>query len=83
MEGDQTMPIHVDVYINERHIKSYHIGRESGTTAPDSVNRYWIHETEGLDVGEWTGENEFEHRYGDGVDVCIEKGIKALLKGTK
>ena len=73
------MPIHIDVRINERYVKSYHIGRAEGEALADSVNTYWI--VEGDDKESfplWEGDYAFQHRYGDGLDVCIQKGLEAL-----
>jgi len=39
------MPIHIDVRVNDRPIKSLHIGRESGGTDADDLNTYVIMET--------------------------------------
>lgn len=73
------MPIHIDIYINERYVKSYHIGRAVGDTEPDSVNTYWIVEdTHVTSSPQWSGDHAFLHRYGDGLDVCIQKGLVAL-----
>ena len=36
------MPIHVPIYVNDKLIKTYHIGRVSGDTNPDSINAYLI-----------------------------------------
>ena len=75
------MPVNIDVYINDRHIKQYRIGRAEGTTDPDSINTYHILEFEDGDddLKLWADAPVFKHRYGDGVDVCILKGLEALL----
>jgi len=66
------MPIHIPIYINDKLIKTYHIGRIAGDTNPDSINKYLIvHDHELCSVG-----REFEHRYGDGVEACVIKGIQ-------
>ncbi|NCV87290.1 MAG: hypothetical protein EBW14_15795 [Oxalobacteraceae bacterium] len=67
------MPIHIPIYINDKLIKTYHIGRVAGDTNPDSINKYLIVQDDQL----WSVGREFEHRYGDGVEACIIKGINA------
>lgn len=74
------MPLHVDIRINERLIEQVHIGRFKGNTNPDSVNTY-IATVEGTDSSpEWYAATavEFQHRYGDGAFVCVEKALQAL-----
>ena len=73
------MPLHVDIRVNEHLIKSIHIGRLSGGTAPDSVNVYKA--VEGAvpqSVDEWLAGAGFEHRYGDGAEICVMKAIQAM-----
>ena len=72
-------PINIDAYINNQYVKSYHIGRKEGEAEPDSINTYWIVESFDSEGPDWTPEHSFEHRYGDGIDVCIKKGLEALL----
>lgn len=75
------MPIHIDVRVNDRPIKSLHIGRESGGTDADDLNTYVIMETAFGDIPlRWDYTTRFQHRYGDGVDVCIRKGLEALTE---
>jgi hypothetical protein len=69
------MPIHIPIYINDKLIKTYHIGRVEGTTDPDSINDYLIVQDDQL----WHVGVPFKHRYGDGVDACIVKGIDAMM----
>lgn len=69
------MPIHTEIYINGRHIKTLNIGRAEGDTYPESNNRYvatW---------GDWTDDNavQFDHVYGDGLEICVMKGIEAMV----
>lgn len=74
------MPIHVDIRINERLINQIHIGRLSGGTGADDVNTYLAVEgDQPLVLPEWKQRGvEFEHRYGDGAEKCIELAIVAL-----
>ena len=76
------MPIRVPIYINDRLIKTYYIGRLAGDANADSVNTYLI--VEGNDERiEWEDGVDFSHRYGDGLDVCVQKGFAALeLNGS-
>lgn len=74
------MPLNITVHVNDRFIKQYRIGREEGGTELDDINTYRILEFEAGDGDQlWTMGDKFEHRYGDGVDVCILKGLQALL----
>lgn len=69
------MPIHIPIYVNDRLIKTYHIGRLEGDTNPDSINKYLIVEDDQL----WQVGKEFTHRYGDSIDSCVIKGIDAMM----
>lgn len=77
------IPIYVDVSVNDLPIKSIAIGRVEGDALPDSVNRYAVME---ISFGEqpiaWDLRTQFEHRYGDGVNVCIAKALAALESDT-
>ena len=70
------MPIHIPIYVNDKLIKTYHIGRVEGDTEPDSINKYLIIEDDQL----WHAGKEFTHRYGDSIEVCITKGFQAIEK---
>jgi hypothetical protein len=70
------MPIHIPIYVNDRLIKTYHIGRVAGDTDPDSINDYLIIEDDQL----WRVGKKFTHRYGDGIDTCVIKGINAMME---
>lgn len=74
------MPLHIEIKINDTVLNNLHIARVKGDTNPDSHNDYLIIE------GEYPLRNEdwyidgvpFKHRYGDGAEVCVAKGIRAL-----
>lgn len=74
------MPLHVDIRVNDTHISSLHIGRLEGGTDPDDINTYVIvkgHEP--LFTSDWLERGiKYTHRYGDGAEVCVMKGIEAL-----
>jgi hypothetical protein len=73
------VPLHADIYINDRKINSVHIGRVSGDTNPDTINDYLVVEGEEPFGRGWTlNGKSFSHRYGDGAEVCLLKGLKAL-----
>jgi hypothetical protein len=74
-------PIHIDVYVNERPVHTWHIGRIMGGTDPDNVNPYLIVKGPNNGNPDWRSETrvEFMHRYGDGIDTCIQRGICAIL----
>jgi hypothetical protein len=69
------MPIHVPIYVNDKLIKTYHIGRISGDTNPDSINAYLIVE----DDFPWETGRMFNHRYGDSIETCITMGLSAMM----
>jgi hypothetical protein len=74
------MPIHVDIRINETLIKQIHIGRIRGSAKKNSINTYLAYEGDRPETLEdWFDRGtEYEHRYGDGAEVCVAKALKAL-----
>lgn len=74
------MPIHVDIRINDQLINQVHIGRISGDTESDSINEYLIIDGERPSRWEdWYIDGiPFKHRYGDGAEICVMKGMQAL-----
>lgn len=73
------MPIHVDIKINDTLINTVHIGRVSGTTDPDSINEYVIVDGPRPEtIDHWYEGADFTHRYGDGAEICVAKGLEAL-----
>jgi hypothetical protein len=74
------MPLHVNIKINDRSINAIHIGRVSGNTDPDSINHYLaVAGEEPLFKGDWVERGtHFTHRYGDGAEICVAKGLEAL-----
>lgn len=74
------MPIHVDIWINDKLINQLHIGRVSGGTEPDSINDYLIVDGERpRSFSDWHLDGTpFSHRYGDGAEVCVMRGIESL-----
>lgn len=78
------MPVHVRIYINNEEIKTLHIGRIDGGMAADSLNTYKVVSgARPSTVEEWLDGETFEHRYGDGVEICVGKAIDALTKAGK
>lgn len=73
------MPIHINVYVNSKPIKAYHIGRLEGEAHDDSINTYVMFAGGVNENPRWDDGERFTHRYGDGIDVCIAKGIQALM----
>lgn len=74
-------PIHIEVYVNQKPIHSWHIGRVLGGTKEDDVNVYLVSKGPIGVRADWASEEnvEFMHRYGDGIDVCIQRGLQAAL----
>jgi hypothetical protein len=78
------MPVQVRIYINNYEIKTLHIGRIEGDVEADSLNTYKVVSGEmPTTVDAWMGGETFEHRYGDGVEICVGKAIDALTKAGK
>ena len=69
------MPIHVPIYVNDKLITTYHIGRLEGDTNPDSINKYLIIQDDQL----WQVGKKFTHRYGDSIETCVTKGLSAMM----
>ena len=69
------VPIHVPIYVNDKLIKTYHIGRVSGGTDQESINTYLIVE----DDFPWETGQMFNHRYGDSIETCVTKGLSAMM----
>jgi hypothetical protein len=74
------MPIHIDIRINRELINTLHIARVKGGTDEDDINDYLILEgDEPLRYEDWLIDGiPFTHRYGDGAEVCVMKGIQAM-----
>lgn len=75
------MPVHVDIKINEKYIKTVHIGRDEGLRGKQEVHAYTVTDKVTSDGRpDWWGDDcaHFEHRYSDGVEVCVTKGLQAL-----
>ena len=74
------MPIHVDIKINNDVINQLHIGRISGGTEPDDINSYLIVDGKiPRSHSDWHVDGTpFTHRYGDGAEICVMKGMEAL-----
>lgn len=79
------MPIHVTIKINDHLLHEVHIGRIAGDTNPNSKNVYVaVIGEEPLRLENWKERGVlFNHRYGDGADVCVRKALKALEKQKK
>lgn len=74
------MPIHVDIRINDKLINTIHIGRIEGDMQEDSINTYIAVEgDEPLRINDWQERGyQFQHRYGDGAEVCVAKALNAM-----
>jgi hypothetical protein len=74
------MPLHIDIRVNRELINTLHIARVKGGTDPDDINDYII--TDGPELlrhEDWLIDGiPFTHRYGDGAEVCVMKGIQAI-----
>jgi hypothetical protein len=75
------MPLHVTISVNDRRLNTLHIGRVSGGTHEDDVNSYLVvGGSEPQSPAEWSAGVGFDHRYGDGAEVCVMKAIEAMRK---
>jgi hypothetical protein len=74
------MPLHIDIRLNRELLHTLHIARLEGGTAPDDINTYVIVKgEEPLFREQWVANGtQYEHRYGDGADICVMKGIEAM-----
>lgn len=74
------MPLHIDIRVNSNRISSIHIARLEGDTNPDSINSYVaVMGQQPLDYNEWVERGApFNHRYGDGAEACLVRGLRAL-----
>ena len=74
------MPLHIDIRVNKELINTLHIARVKGGTGADDINDYVI--TDGPEPTrheDWLIDGiPFTHRYGDGAEVCVMKGIQAM-----
>jgi hypothetical protein len=92
------MPIQVHIEVNGRPIESIHIGRKSGGTNPNDMNTYLVVKKNAFEgsrfssrafadvpsYSEWTEKGvSFTHRYGDGIETCVRKGLEALEARNK
>lgn len=74
------MPIYVQVKVNDDLIHNLAIGRmtKSGSQ-PDSINEYAVVLKDGIPTNdEWDKGTRFLHRYGDGVDMCVQRALAAI-----
>jgi hypothetical protein len=73
--------ITVTIAISDRNVSNMQIIRVKGDSTADSVNTYKVllidDSSEDMD---WDKGVAFNHRYGDGVEVCAMKAMAALNK---
>jgi hypothetical protein len=74
------MPIHVDIRINDQLLNQVHITRVRGNQKPDSFNDYLVIDGDyPTRMEDWLIDGvPFSHRYGDGAEICVMKGMEAL-----
>jgi hypothetical protein len=74
------MPLHVDIRINDTLINQIHIARTKGGTRADDVNEYVVVDgPKPTRYEDWLIDGiTFQHRYGDGAEICVMKGIQAM-----
>lgn len=79
------MPINVAIDVNGRPIRSLRIGRLTGDAFPESINEYLVYETpvadsDGTSARPLVETHLFTHRYGDGLDMCVQRALTALTQ---
>ena len=75
------MPLHINIMVNDYHLSTLHIARVKGGTKPDDINDYLIIEGDDYPLRheDWLIDGiPFQHRYGDGAEICVMKGIQAM-----
>jgi hypothetical protein len=74
------MPIHVDIRINDKHIRTVHIGREDDFLGTEGEHTYRITENTINTRADWWDPDsvQFTHTYSDGAEICVAKGLEAL-----
>jgi hypothetical protein len=74
------MPIHVDIRINDKHIRTVHIGREDDFLGTEGEHTYRITESTINTRADWWDPDsvQFTHVYSEGAEVCVAKGLLAL-----
>lgn len=75
------MPLKVVITANDDLVATVQIARIKGSgMSPDSVAQYSAVVTEDETwMIDWDNDGAlFEHRYGDGVTTCVERGLAAL-----
>ena len=75
------MPIHIDIRINDKYINTVHIGRDEELKGTDEVHIYTVTDRVASNTRpDWFGDMavQFEHKYSDGLEICVTKGLQAL-----
>lgn len=75
------MPVYVAIDINDRTVTRLHIARMSGTGRnPEAVHLYSVlaQDEEPQTEKEWEVGVLFQHRYGDGIDVLLQRALTAI-----
>jgi hypothetical protein len=74
------MPLHIDIRLDERIISTLHIQRVEERISKHGTNSYLILEgDEPLRYEDWLIDGiPFTHRYSDGAEICVMKGIQAM-----
>lgn len=75
------MPIRVRIDINGTDLTTLWIGRLEGGTNPDDINTYAVGEAGPYGIEPWNLVRpeelpHFEHRYGDGHKVLVQKALE-------
>lgn len=78
------MPIEVSIKVNEREVSVLQIARIAGgwDRKADKTHTYSVlqqAEAPQRDA-EWDAGVTFTHRYGDGVEVCVQRALEAVVK---
>lgn len=73
------MPVHVEIKVNDRVIDRLHIGRLNTLRSTEQVSTYLavLGGVDDMNVM-WSDGQQFEHKYDEGIYVCVQKALEAL-----
>lgn len=77
------MSVSVEFGVNGDYVTSFRITRIKGRSTPNSVNVYKVVQQNWREAPKFP--ITFEHRYGDGIELCVERALAAVraIKQTR
>jgi hypothetical protein len=81
----RTMPIHVDIRINDALIDTLHIGRADSFGGHEVEHTYLVTNEVNNTRVDWSGDEavEFTHKYSEGAHICVAKALEAWDKARR